>query len=367
MNDKYKIFGKGTDSCLITPQLPCKNYKNKNKKNKGKKITKLFLTDEINEYKINNLIKKRIKNYSKWSVLWDDLCISENYDKLKKYNIQDCFDENIHKSYFYLLQGKYSGISLDKYINQTITRDILINKNKFIKNFKEIFKLLKNVFLGLTELYKNDICHQDIASKNILVKNNKTYIIDYGLSIELNENIDDKSDKINRMKDEYEIKRIYETYPMEYFYYPVKDKRNILNEIKNLHNIGDIFNFNQFYKPINDLFNIDIYNNIYNLLEEKLRNENYQDIKGILKKLDTYSLASMIIILYIDICDDLNIDNSIVFNHMKDPKLKEYMDLLKVMLTFEHKDRPSMPQVYKKYLNLIQINKKKKTRKKKNA
>jgi len=52
---------------------------------------------------------------------------------------------------------------------------------------------------------------------------------------------------------------------------------------------------------------------------------------------------------------------------MKDPSLKEYMDLLKVMLTFEYKDRPPMPLIYKKYLNLIRVNKKKKTRKKKNA
>lgn len=356
MSNKYKIFAKGSTGCLITPQLPCKNRK-KNKKNKktkkkSKKITKLSLIDDINEYKINNLIKNKIKNYHKWCVLWEDLCISEDYDKLLKYNIQDCFN-NSQKKYFYLLQGEYSGISLDEYIKRTITRDILLNKNKFIKKFKEIFKLLKNVFLGLSELYKHDICHQDIASKNILVKNNKTYIIDFDHSVELNENIDDKSDTINRMKIEYETKRIYETYPIEYFYYPVKDKENILNEIKYLYNTDNIINFNDFYKPINNLFNIDIYNNIYNLLEDKLRHVNYQGVKGILKKLDTYSLASMIIILYIDACDDLNIDTTIVFNHMKDQKLKEYMNLLRDMLTFEYKNRPSMTMIYKKYLNLI--------------
>ena len=165
---------------------------------------------------------------------------------------------------------------------------------------------------------------------------------------------------------EYKVlNRIYESYPLEYFYYPVNQKADILNEIKLIDNMDRIVNFNSFNKPINDLFDIDIYGNVYNLLEEKLRNENYQDIKGILKKLDTYSLACMIIILYIDACSDLEIDLNIVFNHMKDPSLKEYMDLLKVMLTFEYKDRPPMPLIYKKYLNLIRVNKKKKTRKKK--
>ena len=147
MNDKYKIFGKGATGCLITPQLPCKNHKNKkNKKNNDKKITKLSLTEEINEYKINNLIKKRIKNHSKWAVLWDDLCISENYDKLKTYNLQDCFDENINKRYFYLLQGEYSGISLENYMKSNITEDILLNKNKFIKFLKKYLKFFKMSF-----------------------------------------------------------------------------------------------------------------------------------------------------------------------------------------------------------------------------
>jgi len=145
---------------------------------------------------------------------------------------------------------------------------------------------------------------------------------------------------------------------MEYFYYPVKDKGDILNEMKLVNNMDKIINFNSFNKPINDLFNIDVYSNIYNLLEEKLRNPNYQDIKGILRKLDTYSLACMIIILYMDACEELDVDNNIVFNHMKDPKLKRYMDLLKEMLTFESKDRPSMPNIYKKYLNLIKDSRK---------
>tara|TARA_Y100000287_G_scaffold184074_1_gene184312 strand:+ start:1016 stop:2107 length:1092 start_codon:yes stop_codon:yes gene_type:complete len=359
MNKKYKIFASGSTGCLVTPQLPCKNRKKTRKKNKkSKKITKLSLIDDIHEYKINNLIKKRIKNHNKWCVLWDDLCISEEYDKLMKYNIQDCFN-NSNKRYFYLLQGEYSGIGLDEYIKKTITKDILLNKNKFIKKFKEIFKLLKNVFLGLSELYKHDICHQDITSKNILIKNNKTYIIDYGLSVELNENIDSDSKIIKRMNFEYKVlSRIYEIYPMEYFYYPVKDKGDILNEMKLVNNMDKIINFNSFNKPINDLFNIDVYSNVYNLLEEKLRNPNYQDIKGILRKLDTYSLACMIIILYMDACEELDVDNNIVFNHMKDPKLKRYMDLLKEMLTFESKDRPSMPNIYKKYLNLIKDSRK---------
>ncbi len=363
MKEKYNVISEGNDACVIKPHIPCKNRKKKKEKKK-QTLTKLLLIEDTNEYEINNLIKK-IKDNKKWTLLWDDMCISEDYNKLLKYNdIKNCFNNKSLQNHYFLLQGEYGGVTLDKFMNNYLTHSILTNADKFIKTFKKIFKMLKNVFYGLTQLSKNNICHLDIASKNIIIKNNKTYIIDYNLSILIDENIDN-SRILKRMIQEYNIPRIYETYPIEFIYYPLFKKKEILTEIKLIDKNINIINYHEFYKKINDFFNIDTRYLRYNLLEEKLRNPNYQDFDDLLKKLDVYSLAAMIMILFIDACDDKNIDINIVFQFMKDPELNEYMKLLKDMLTFDYQKRPTMEEVYKRYLNLIRVNKKKKYTKRK--
>tara|TARA_B100000900_G_scaffold14771_2_gene11818 strand:- start:4656 stop:5738 length:1083 start_codon:yes stop_codon:yes gene_type:complete len=360
MKEKHDIISKSNNACIIKPQIPCKNRKKKNKK---ESITKILLTEDINEFKINNLVRK-IKDNKKWTLLWDDMCISEDYNSLLKYNnINNCFDEDSIQNHYFLLQGVYGGLSLDKYINNYLTDSILTNKDRFIKTFKKIFKLLKNVFYGLTQLSKNNICHLDIASKNIIIKNNKTYIIDYDISVLVDKDIDN-SRILNRMINEYNIPRIYETYPIEFIYYPLMERKEILRELELIDNNINILGYYEFYKIINDFFDINTRDLRYNLLEEKLRNSHYQNFDDLLKKLDVYSLASMIMILFIDACNDKNIDINIVLQHMKDPELNEYMILLKDMLTFDYKNRPDMKIIYKRYLNLIRDKRKTKNKKK---
>tara|TARA_B100000123_G_scaffold272088_1_gene253535 strand:- start:1026 stop:2114 length:1089 start_codon:yes stop_codon:yes gene_type:complete len=362
MKEKHNIISNTGKSCIIKPQIPCKNRKNKKTK---ESITKILLTEDINEFKINNLVRK-IKDNKKWTLLWNDMCISEDYDSLLKYNnVKNCFDENSIQNHYFLLQGVYGGLPLDEYMNKYLTDSILTNKDKFIKTFKKIFKLLKNVFYGLTQLSKNNICHLDIASKNIIIKNNKTYIIDYDLSVLIDKDIDN-SRILKRMINEYNLPRIYETYPIEFIYYPLMERKEILRELELIDNNINILGYYEFYKIINDFFNINTRDLRYNLLEEKLRNSHYQNFDDLLKKLDVYSLASMIMILFIDACNDKNIDINIVFQHMKDPELNEYMILLKDMLTFDYKNRPDMKIIYKRYLNLIR-NKRKTHKKKQNA
>ena len=88
-----------------------------------------------------------------------------------------------------------------------------MNQTKFISFFKKIFKLLQNVFYGLSELYKYKICHHDINIRNILIKNNKSYIIDYDISIILNHDLTTNDFLMKRMVEEYDNYRLYEAYP----------------------------------------------------------------------------------------------------------------------------------------------------------
>ena len=241
---KSKLISKGSSGCVFRPQIPCKKHIKTKKKSK-KSITKLMISQDNQEYNFNEIIKK-IKDYQKWTVLWNDKCKSSSYKELLKYtDIEKCLSNVGHIKYhkdhqFLLYQGSYAGVNMNDYCNKNITKQILTNKTKFNKFFLKLFRLVKNVFYGLTQLYNHNICHHDITIKNILIKNSKSYIIDYDISLKI-EGIKKNKFLKKRMIDEYSVPRIFEAYPFEYLYYrinivPIKMPalRNKIEDIKDL-------------------------------------------------------------------------------------------------------------------------------------
>lgn len=352
---KSELIFKGSSGCVFRPQIPCNNSKKKRTK---KRVTKLFVKKN-KEFKIGILVKK-IKDWDKWTILWENVCQSPEYEKiLNNSDINECLlSQNINpKSLppnykFKLYQGYYGGDSFDNHSKNIIKPDVFNSEKLFIQMFKKFFKLLHNVFYGLTQLNKHNICHHDINSRNILIKNNNSYIIDYDISIVM-ENLKDNEFLINRMNEEYDGYRIYEIYPYEYIYYILNDKNEILNEQKNIALYQYRLNYYEDYEPIHiKLFNRDTDNLRFELLEDKLMNKK-SNINELISKLDVYSLGVTILIIFIERCEDYNIDVNECIKLFKLNDLKPYMELIRDMTEFNHKDRISIQEAYERYKKLI--------------
>lgn len=354
MNES-KLFFEGSSGCIFKPNIPCEG----SKKRSNKRVSKLILRKN-KEYKIGLLVKK-IPKFKEWTILWENLCLSPEYEKLlKNTEIKKCLyslnvnSESIplnHK--FTLYQGFYGGLTLRNYIKKTIKREHFNSENKFIKIFKKIFKLMYNVFYGLKELNKYNICHHDININNILINKNKAYIIDYDISLEM-KNLKSNEFLINRMKEEFNNYRIYETYPYEYIYYPLNEKEILINEQNNIALYQNRLNYYEIYEPIHHkLFNIDTDNLRFEYLEDKLHNEDNIDITKLINKLDVYSLGMTILIIFISICEDYDIKIEELLKLFKLKELKFHMDLIRDMTEFCYKDRISIEEAYERYKNLI--------------
>jgi serine/threonine protein kinase len=351
-----ELFFKGSSGCIFRPNIPCSKSKNKRSKNK---ITKLFISKN-KEYEIGLKIKK-IKYYKKWTLLWDKICSSPEYETLlKNTDIEQCLKSlNINPDYihgnhkFTLYQGVYGGLTLNNYSKRLIKKKTFYSNKEFIRSFKKLFKLIENVFHGLGQLNKNNICHHDINYNNILVKNNKSYIIDYDISLEIDKSLLSNSFLNQRMNQEYAGNRIYEPYPFEYLYINLKESE-IETEQKELALYQRRFNYYESYEPIHhQLFNIDTDYLRFELLEDKLLNENKQDIVGLIDKLDVYSLGMMLLLLYNDLSVNYEIPTQTLVRLFKLKELKPYMDLFNDMITFDYRDRIDIHEAYERYKNLI--------------
>jgi len=359
---------KGSSGCVFRPNIPCENSKKKRTK---KRVSKLFIKKN-KEYEIGLKIKK-IPDYHKWTILWESICKSPEYSKLiKDTNIKECLlsqnfkPESISPDYkFTLYQGVYGGETIDKYSKKVIKNNIFNSEKEFIKAFKKIFKLFDGVFYGLTQLNNHGICHHDINSRNILVNKNKSYIIDYDISLII-KNLDSNTFLINRMNEEFHNYRIYEIYPYEYIYYPLKDKEEILKEKENIELYQNRLNYYEIYEPIHvKLFKNNTDKFRFENLEDKLSNTNKPDLNDLISKLDVYSLGMTILILFIDICEEYNINISSLIRLFRLKELKPHMDLIRDMVKYNYRDRIDIHTSYERYLNLIRVNKKKKYTKRK--
>lgn len=156
--EKYFIF----NPVLIT------NYDNKNG------ISKLFDSekDMNNELEISNLIKEygnknKINVDDYFCTIYEKIVL--NYKELKKTKRIDLKRINKKTNKFFLLNMPDGGETLDK-----IETEYDLKKN-FI-----------NLLLGLKILKDNKILHNDIYEANIVYNGNKSRIIDFGDSINLN-------------------------------------------------------------------------------------------------------------------------------------------------------------------------------------
>ena len=350
-----KLINTGSMGCVFSPNIPCKNKKEKRTR---KKASKLIIRDDFldKEFEINRLVSK-IPGHERWTTVWFKRCISPEYRKLLKISeINKCLEtkkdklKNLNpKTSFKMLQGEFSGQSVPAHMTQLFTYYVFQNKKLFIHAFITLFKLLEPLFMGIVQLYENNICHHDITVGNILLKEGKFILIDYGLSFQMNQT----KDVLKRMKKEFMNDRIYEAYPFEYIYYPINDTYTIEEQEnialkyyrKDYENIHKVIHVNLFHRNIDELR--------FEMLEDKLMKINKSKLSELIQSLDTYSLGMLPLILILDCAGNLIINHSLLIHLLKLPELKVYMDLFRNMTTFHCKDRITPTEAQKIYLNLL--------------
>ena len=360
MNEYHggKLIGEGSFGCVFHPALNCKGEKIE----KGDKVSKVFFGDqsfrEANEELKHDNIIKGIKGYDDWSHTWDYKCKPPVYKNILKVdkdikqclNINDITIENFDK-HSRMLQGNYAGDNLTDVISSLFTKDIFNNKNKFTKNFLKLMSLSKQLFVGLNEMYKHGISHNDIKSDNILVHNDICNYIDFGMAAKHSEYNFFKT----RSMSEFLSDRIYIIYPYEFIYMYTTDEvlQEELDDLK-----YDIFrSSHNNYKLIHETFFKRKSSKKYllELINIRLNEDIVRKKKtNIISLLDTYSLGILIPYTLCKLSQKYNKLTQLK-KYIELEPINRFVTLFKYMSTQNSEDRIKPPQVLKRYLELEKL------------
>ena len=192
-----KVIASGSRSCVVQPNIPCKNkskskFKRRNKNFASKIIfpphKKKYIYRPRGEQAVNRKISL-IKGHEDWTVLMQDYCEAPPFNIALKYdsdilNCMDNFDLTSVSSAFdnaSMLVGKHGGQTLENHFNTIFSHcpndypDIYCHKNKKIKHIKqfdssfyEFMLSFRNLLKGFNILKEFNIIHLDIKGLNIL-------------------------------------------------------------------------------------------------------------------------------------------------------------------------------------------------------
>ena len=361
--DGGKIKGKGAYGCIFQPPLNCK-YPKDNKTN-PKYISKLASNVSADqEWKVSSSIKKNLPNYENYAIVWKSKCTpsSKQQDKdLSKCPLISAVRKNPNN--FTILQARHGGFTIEVKM-RSITNILKSNKKNKIQTFKiRYFQLIRNLeslFQGISEMYENDIVHNDIKDQNIVILTRDassldkgTRFIDFGLSAVLPNDMDTLKDKSRRAFDE---PRWYFVYPAEYLYclgdtYALKSElesggykqRYFYKELRSIHvnYIGTYKTNKAFDKKIEEIMQKSIdgtYDSNKILYEIFIKN-------------DTYSLAMVFVFLleYFSNSSSKKIIKNIYKTSKPGSFLGDIKMLLRKMLVLDYKARIDPTKAYKEF------------------
>ena len=358
-----KLIATGSRSCIINPNIKCKN--NRNKKRDKKTISKISFGDEaeensIREKTINDMIK-RIPGYKKWALIFDDMCKPPSYnDSLKiDKDINKCIKEEdtyeLHggieskKNELFedsiMLIGEFGGETFGDYFNKKFSE---INMMKDLeREFLILMKKMKDIFKGLVDLNAYEISHLDIKQNNIVISKKNFKFIDFGISSKFN----DIEHFLTRGYHEFRTDRIYYWYPIEYIYSSASNEELELEEEK-VYEDG-IQDYRKHMDSIYEIYTylgIDIESFINDLLK-KYKNMDkkeffYNEYYDIIRSIDTYSFGMLVpMMLY---------NQDLLENAHKSKLLTEFLNIFALMLEPHYKDRISINDAYVLFEQLLE-------------
>ncbi len=350
---KSQFIGKGSFGCVFKPSIPCKKDLHKKTKKKNKKVSKILIKKGKNKYvkkefDMNRIIRS-IPNYKEWCYTWKEMCDPPSYENIKEISeIDICLnkinkDKDDYNKLSHMLIGEYGGISLSKYCLKIFKKSSFKDKKSFLKAFLKLFKLIEPLFKGSIELSKRKISHMDLSRGNIMIKDHKSYIIDFGLSCKYKDNKNIKK----RSLGQFNGSRIYSPYPLDFIYaYASKtDKEEEYDSF--LDNI---------YRENYDEYSY-IHKNIFhrkNLEEDIFNNLTKKTLKKkIIENLDTYSIGYLVPHLILEISEKYKISKKIFLKCMDYTEIQNHLALLKDMTEYEAINRIPIKEAYERYKSLI--------------
>ena len=355
--DGGELLATGSSSCVFTPNLPCK----KTGKIDSSRISKIVYSPEAvieskDEKRMNDKIKK-IKDYSKWALIFDEYCKPMSKEILKTYDpggIEKCFNdeeelyliEDFDKN-SYMMNGKMGGITLLDYFEDIFYSKKTLNKT-FTKSFYTLMEKIEPLFLGLKVMNDKKIVHNDIKYNNIVLHEGVFKYIDFGLS--------ELSTKKQRFKDrsldELNTSRIYLFYPVEYLLF-YGGKNRILKEVEQLTITPrrNIYELDQILR----LFSLDIIN-VYNIVSYNLINKKITE-KSMIENIDVYSLGILVPLMFLTSTKFYNekspseafIKKILSKNNM----VQEFFTLFGMMINPSSKERIKPEYAYKEFKRLL--------------
>uniref|UniRef100_A0A6C0C858 Protein kinase domain-containing protein n=1 Tax=viral metagenome TaxID=1070528 RepID=A0A6C0C858_9ZZZZ len=313
------LLATGSSSCIVKPNISCKN--GKYKKKDDKKISKIVFGRKSEEYtnrekNIDDIIKK-IPGYNNWSLVFDELCKPPPFNEAKKMDkgLYDCIGDpsvegssiklkgtkntkkrELFDKHSIMLVGDYGGETLESYFENQFDEskeNIKIIEKKFL----DIMEKLDELFLGLVELKRNGISHLDVKPNNIVLEKNCNdfKFIDFGLSGKYSNVKHFKKRAVN----EENTSRLYLWYPPEFLFSQTADKKLVsMKQYLEKHDFIDFRNNADTYKSIYKLFNRDAKLSLMNIFNNYLDSVWVPDFNSIITKLDVYSLGMLIPILF---------------------------------------------------------------------
>tara|TARA_B100000212_G_scaffold341202_1_gene323727 strand:- start:59 stop:1201 length:1143 start_codon:yes stop_codon:yes gene_type:complete len=368
-NLKYSggdLIGSGSFGCVFHPAIKCKGQKNIDKDT----VSKIFFSSEskqeaLEEMKIDNIIRK-IKGNTQWAHIWDKNCIPNKYSDIQENEpkIEQCIYDNRLSEYDFnkyrrMLQGTYAGVPMDHVFDDLFKKSVFKKKELFVKNFLQMMRLMKPLFIGLVEMHKNNISHNDIKFDNIMIDGDGCKFIDFGLAA--------KTDHLKfykqRSMSEFVSDRIYPPYPYE-FIYLFADNDVLQDELEDKE--YDI------YRDLHDRYQL-VHESVFKrqklkeyligLIDISKDGGLLKDKHEIISLIDTYSVGILIPYALVKMAKKYNQLN-LFLNYVNSPKVNSFFDLFKSMSEPDFHNRMNPEDAYNRYLELDILYLSKKTNKK---
>ena len=182
-----EVIAAGGFGCVFSPALRCINS-NKRQGDISKLLEKKDAENEWNELKNVKKIVKRIPNYQKYFLIYNIFkCQPNTITKKDMKNINIC--ENALGSIDITTSEINNNLNKLDIINMPYGGEDLL---KIITNNKEEFLQLNDILLdflsnAVIPMNKLGFFHSDIKSQNILYLDKKTRLIDWGVSVYIND------------------------------------------------------------------------------------------------------------------------------------------------------------------------------------
>ena len=332
-----KLIGTGSSSCVFYPNIPCK----KNGKAETNRVSKLLYHYDAkklakHEEKQSKIIKK-IKKYKKWAIIYDEFCNAPKHNDIEKYDPEgyvECFGEKGDSNPYenaQLLSSEYGGETFKEKFSEMFQE---VNEADLRLRFKRLMVIVEPLFLGIKEMYKSKIVHNDIKPINIIHKNDSLKYIDFGLASKVNNIRHFRVRSLN----ETSTDRIYIYYPLEYIFF-FMDKGQRHTELNM--NIRYRRNYN-ILEYIYAMFGL----NINDVCLSLLKNIEDYNVTDVITKIDVYSLGMTLAVLFYE----NNLSNIM---NLGDPMINDFFSLFGEMINPDLKQRLLPTEAYDKFINLM--------------